>query len=70
MNNELSSIIINLDFGKDKEKVNLLIEDYQPFILNTISNLKNEYIQVENDEEFSIGLMAFNEAMQRYDSKR
>ncbi|MPM54081.1 RNA polymerase sigma factor SigI [bioreactor metagenome] len=70
MNNELSSIIINLDFGKDKEKVNLLIEDYQPFILNTISNLKNEYIQVENDEEFSIGLMAFNEAMQRYDSNK
>ena len=67
MKNELGSIISNLDFEKDKEKINLLIENYQPFILNTISNLKNEYIQVENDEEFSIGLMAFTEAMQRYD---
>lgn len=70
MKNELGSIIINLDFEKDKEKINLLIEDYQPFILNTISNLKNEYIQVENDEEFSIGLMAFTEAMQRYDQSK
>lgn len=70
MKNELGSIISNLDFEKDKEKINLLIEDYQPFILNTISNLKNEYIQVENDEEFSIGLMAFTEAMQRYDQNK
>lgn len=70
MNNELDNIISNLDFEKDKEKINILIEDYQPFILNTISNLKNEYIQVENNEEFSIGLMAFTEAMQRYDQNK
>lgn len=70
MKNELDSIISNLDFEKDKEKINLLIEDYQPFILNTISNLKNEYIQVENDEEVSIGLMAFTEAMHRYDKNK
>ena len=70
MKNELDSIISNLDFEKDKEKINSLIENYQPFILNTISNLKNEYIQVENDEEFSIGLLAFTEAMKRYDQNK
>ncbi|QSX05642.1 RNA polymerase subunit sigma [Sedimentibacter sp. zth1] len=70
MKNEIDSIISNLDLKKDKAKINQLIQDYQPFILNTISNLKNEYIQVENDEEFSIGLLAFTEAIQRFDENK
>ena len=44
-----------------------LIEDYIPFIIKTVSNKINKYIESQNSEEFSIGLHAFNEAIDKYD---
>lgn len=46
-----------------KEK---FINDYKPYILKTISNLLGKYID-ESNEEYSIGLLAFNEAIDFYD---
>lgn len=46
-----------------------IIEDYIPFILKTASGIKKEYIS-RNDEEFSIGLLGFHEAMRRYDKSK
>lgn len=40
-----------------------LLQDYQPFILKTVSRVTGKYIETENSEEFSVGLMAFNEAI-------
>lgn len=50
--------------------INVLIEDYLPFIIKTISKFTNRYVSIENDEEFSIGLVAFHEAVQKYDNDK
>lgn len=55
------NIVINLS----REERDQFIRDYQPFVLSVISKLKNGYVSAAN-EEFSIGLMAFNEAIDKY----
>ena len=47
-----------------------LIEEYSPFIVKQISKVTGRYVSHENSEELSIGLLAFNEAIDRYDSSR
>ncbi|OPJ56460.1 RNA polymerase sigma-I factor [Alkalithermobacter paradoxus] len=44
-----------------------LIEEYIPFIIKTITTITNRYIECENSDEYSIGLEAFNEAIDKYD---
>ncbi|GLB60450.1 RNA polymerase sigma factor SigI [Cytobacillus sp. NCCP-133] len=44
---------------------NALIDSYKPFIAKTVSSVCKRYIH-ESDDEFSIGLIAFNEAIQKY----
>lgn len=51
----------------DKEEREKLISDYQPFIIKAITKVTNKYIETENDDEYSIGLLAFNEAIDKYD---
>lgn len=48
----------------------LFIQEYIPFILKTISNILNKYIETENSEEFIIGMEAFNESIDKYDDSR
>ncbi|AOY74911.1 RNA polymerase sigma-I factor [Clostridium formicaceticum] len=47
-----------------------LIQEYIPFITKALSNQVHKYIELENDDIFSIGLMAFNEAIDKYDEKK
>lgn len=47
-----------------------LIEDFKPFILKAISGTLNKYVDIHNSEEFSIGLLAFNQAIDTYDPQR
>lgn len=49
---------------------NLLIQDYIPFIIQTISSVTNRYVSIENDEEFSLGLSAFHEAICKHNIDR
>lgn len=51
--------------GNEEERERL-ISEYTPFIIKTITNITNKYIEVENNDEYSIGLEAFNEAIDRY----
>ncbi|KON89341.1 RNA polymerase sigma factor SigI [Sporosarcina globispora] len=44
---------------------NELIDSYKPFVAKTVSSVCKRYIH-ESDDEFSIGLIAFNEAIQKY----
>ncbi|SNX53880.1 RNA polymerase sigma factor [Thermoanaerobacterium sp. RBIITD] len=44
-----------------------LIREYTPFIIKQLSNFLNKYIDDKNSDELSIGLMAFNEAIEFYD---
>lgn len=50
--------------------INELIEEYIPFIIKTISKFTNRYVSIENDEEFSIGLVGFYEAIQKYNNDK
>ena len=50
--------------------INEIIEEYIPFIIKTISKFTNRYVSIENDEEFSIGLVGFYEAIQKYNNDK
>ncbi|MCX7748344.1 MAG: RNA polymerase sigma-I factor [Clostridia bacterium] len=54
----------------DKALREKFISDYNRFIIKTVSNILGKYIEIENSEEYSIGLLAFNEAIDSYDPKR
>ncbi len=49
----------------DHELRNQIIEQYKPFVAKTVSSVCKRYIR-ENDDEFSIGLIAFNDAIDKY----
>lgn len=53
----------------DIELQNELIDTYKPFIAKSVSAVCKKYIN-ETDDEFSIGLIAFNEAIQKYNSSK
>ncbi|MFP2989070.1 sigma-70 family RNA polymerase sigma factor, partial [Bacillus velezensis] len=53
----------------DIELQNALIEQYKPFVAKTVSSVCNRYID-EKDDEFSIGLIAFNEAIEKYSAEK
>ncbi|SHH95156.1 RNA polymerase sigma factor [Clostridium collagenovorans DSM 3089] len=53
-----------------EKKLNSIIEDYMPLIIKTISSITGKYVSIENDEEFSVGLMAFVEAMEKYEESK
>jgi RNA polymerase sigma factor len=46
-----------------------LINDYKPFIAKTVSKVCKRFI-TEADDEFSIGLIAFNESIEKYSSEK
>ena len=56
--------------GGDAEAREELISDYLPLVLKVASRASGRYVQVGRDEEVSIGLVAFNEAIDRYDPSR
>lgn len=43
------------------------IGKYKPFIMRVVSSTLGKYIESEGSEEYSIGLMAFNEAIDSFD---
>lgn len=55
--------------GDEKEREKM-ISDYLPFIIKTVSNKTNRYIEMENSPEYMIGIEAFNEAIDKYDSAK
>ncbi len=62
----LENKLSNIKNG-DEEERERLIKDYLPFIIKTVSNKINRYIETENSPEYIIGLEAFNEAIDKYD---
>lgn len=55
--------VMNLQAGNGDKEAFILA--YRPFIRSTISSIRHRYI-TEQDDEYSIGLVAFNEALQQY----
>ncbi|MDQ0229457.1 RNA polymerase sigma factor SigI [Metabacillus malikii] len=60
----LEETVLSIQNG-DKKLQNDLIEQYKPFVAKTVSSVCKRYIS-ENDDEFSIGLIAFNDAIEKY----
>ncbi|MEH7113852.1 RNA polymerase sigma factor SigI [Neobacillus niacini] len=53
----------------DRSLLNEIIDAYKPFIAKNVSSVCKRYIY-ETDDEFSIGLIAFNEAIEKYSPER
>jgi RNA polymerase sigma factor len=50
-----------------KDEKSDFIQDYKPFIASTVEKCVGRYVIYGQDDELSIGLMAFEEAMNHYD---
>ncbi|WP_231687859.1 RNA polymerase sigma factor SigI [Bacillus sp. FJAT-27251] len=53
----------------DESLLDDLIKSYKPFIAKSVSSVCKRYIS-ETDDEFSIGLIAFNEAIQKFSAEK
>lgn len=49
---------------------NEFIKEHFPFIIKSISKVTKRYVSLENDEEFSIGVLAFHEAMKKHSEEK
>ena len=65
----LECVLIDLNVTKNTS-VNELIENHMPFIIKSISDVTGRYVSCENDEELSVGLLGFHEAIERYDNEK
>ncbi len=50
----------------DRKLRNYLLKKYQPFIAKSVSEVCKKYIDPKKDDEFSIGLIAFDRAIESY----
>lgn len=66
---QLDEMILAAQQG-DQEIQNYLLKAYQPFIAKSVSEVCKRYIDPKKDDEFSIGLSAFNEAIIHYSSEK
>ncbi|MFI8686522.1 RNA polymerase sigma factor SigI [Rossellomorea sp. NPDC077527] len=64
----LEEIAIHIQNG-DQQLLNEVLEDYKPFIKKTVSSVCKRFIY-ESDDEFSIGLIAFHDAILKYNQQR
>jgi len=68
-NKTLEERVKDIQQGNEDDKNNL-IQEYIPFVKKVISNQLRSYVQVENDDSFSTGLIAFNEAIEKYNENK
>ncbi|WP_335870215.1 RNA polymerase sigma-I factor [Bacillus sp. 2205SS5-2] len=64
----LEQLVLDIQKGNESALEDLL-QSYQPFIKKTVSSVCKRYIY-ESDDEFSIGLMAFHDAILKYQPER
>lgn len=67
--NQLPNKIKKIQAG-DKELRNTFISDYTPFIIDKISKTTGRYVDVNNSDELSVGLKAFDEAIDKYNETK
>jgi len=49
---------------------NIFIEQYMPFIVKTTAHFLNRYIELENNDELIIAMIAFDEAITKFDAQK
>lgn len=67
-NKSLEEIAVSIQNG-DEAALRELLSQYKPFVKKTVSTVCKHYID-DSDDEFSIGLIAFHEAIMKYDENR
>ncbi|SHH03708.1 MULTISPECIES: RNA polymerase sigma-I factor [Virgibacillus] len=65
----LEELVVMAQHGEQSVQ-NYLLKTYQPFVAKCVSEVCKRYIDIANDDEFSIGLSAFNEAIKSYNRER
>lgn len=55
---------------RDQEELNNLIEVYKPFIASTLYKKFGRFLEYGYDDELSVGMMAFHEAIEAYDKSK
>ncbi|KNY29917.1 sigma factor [Pseudobacteroides cellulosolvens] len=68
---ETAANIVKKIQNGDKQLREKFIRDYIPFIIKIISSFYSKKLfDVENRDEYSIGLIAFDEAIEKYDTSK
>ncbi|MEG3042075.1 MAG: sigma factor [Clostridium sp.] len=69
---KLSLNSVDNNFTKENmlEDINGFIKIHMNFIIKSISSVTGRYVSVDNDDSFSIGLLAFKEAVDKYDTSK
>jgi len=70
MTDTIDKYVFKIILENDRKKIDKFINEYRPFIIKIISDLKGSYLDVHNDDEYSIGLMPFNEALKKYQPEK
>lgn len=65
MNKDINKRV--LEVRGNSEELNKFMEEFKPFIISTAEKTLNRYVDCKNDEEWSIALLAFNEAIGNYE---
>ncbi|MDP4181263.1 MAG: sigma factor [Bacillota bacterium] len=69
--NESATRIVRRIKDGDKQLKEKFIKDYIPFILRIISRFHStKLVDIKNKDEYSIGLIAFDEAIEKFDSSK
>ncbi|MBC2582231.1 RNA polymerase sigma-I factor [Clostridium sp. DJ247] len=55
---------------KNQQELNKLIESYKPFIASTMQKKSGRFLEYGYDDELTIGMMAFKEAVEVYDESK
>ncbi|PKM70101.1 MAG: RNA polymerase subunit sigma, partial [Firmicutes bacterium HGW-Firmicutes-18] len=58
-----------MEAAKDEEKLSAFIGQYEFFILKNASRTAKHYVS-KNDDEWAIALLAFSDAVKKYDYER
>lgn len=59
-----------LNAKKNPYEMNNLINDYKPFIISVVQKQTGKFVQYGRDDELSVGLMAFEEAIRAHNSEK
>lgn len=66
---EIRKDILSVQQGKQEER-NRIIKKYLPFILKVTSRTCKRFVRVGEDDEISIALLAFNEALDKFNPEQ
>lgn len=61
---------MSLSETMNSDELDEFVKSHMAFIIKTVSRYTGRYVSVENDDEFSIALEAFCEAVKRYDEQK